>query len=186
AFEAAFIDLGYARDATAMMAAMIAAASGGDATAREMVEVALAIDPFGFGDRRVMGKRLREFLAIADGASDDRELVTKLAGEVAALHPYDPIDVLGVPAAALWYAEGDPIRTIVMAVNDRDVDGDGKLVRLRDVDCTGGVAGALAGALNGADAFPDDWIADTLRANRDMYGIGIEENARRLTEVVGN
>ncbi len=71
-----------------------------------------------------------------------------------------------------------------MAVNDRDVDDQGGLVRLRDVDCTGGVAGALVGARHGVGAFPADWVADVLKANKDIYGIDIEANARRFCEAV--
>ncbi|NIQ99311.1 MAG: hypothetical protein GTN78_03810, partial [Gemmatimonadales bacterium] len=88
------------------------------------------------------------------------------------------------PVAALYYSDGDPIRTIVMAVNDRDLDDDGNFVRLRDVDCTGSVAGALVGALNGIEAFPEDWVFDTISANKKAYGIDLESNARRFYETV--
>jgi ADP-ribosylglycohydrolase len=184
AFELDFTDVGYAKDATAMMAAMVSTALGGEVTAREIIDTGLHVDPFGYGEERIMARRLRQLIEVADQATDDRGLVTALAREVATLHPYDPIDVLGVPVAAAWFADGDPLRTIVMAANDRDVDEEGNLVSLRDVDCTGGVAGAIVGALNGAEAFPQDWVADTLRANRELYGIDIESNARRFCEAV--
>ena len=131
-----------------------------------------------------MANRVRRFLQIADAADSDQALVNALSAEVKHLHPYDPIDVLGVPMAALYYSDGDPIRTIVMAVNDRDLDEDGKLKRLRDVDCTGGVAGALVGALCGIEAFPEDWVTDTLAANRQVYGLDLEGNAQRFYEVL--
>ena len=183
-FELDFRDIGYARDATAMMAAMISAALGGNISGREMVEVGLQTDPFGYGNGRLMANRVREFLQIADAADSDQALVDALSPKVEHLHAYDAIDVLGVPMAALYYSDGDPIRTIVMAVNDRDLDENGKLKRLRDVDCTGGVAGALVGALCGIEAFPQDWVADTLEANKQVYGIDLEKNARRFHEVV--
>jgi len=183
AFELDFFDLGYAKDATAMLAAMVSAALGG-ATGREAVEAGLNTDPFGYGDGRVMGNRLRRFVDLAEHAETDRWLVDALAQEVGPLHAFDPIDVLGVPAAALWHADGDPVRTIAMAANDRNLDADGRFVSLRDVDCTGGVAGALAGAVNGVEAFPDDWVADVVRANRNLYGIDIEGNARRFCQAV--
>ena len=183
AFELDFFDLGYARDATAMMAAMVSAAAGGDVGARAMIDTGLSVDPFGYGDRRIMARRLRRFIELADRATDDRDLIATLAREVAPLHPYDPIDVLGIPVAAAWFSNGDPIRTLVMAANDRNVDPDGNLLSLRDVDCTGGVAGALVGVLHGARAFPADWVADTIRANRDLYGIDIEANARRFCQL---
>jgi len=103
---------------------------------------------------------------------------------VGPLHPYDPVDVLGVPLAALHYTDGDPIRTIVIAANDRDVDEQGEFSRLRDVDCTGSVAGAIVGALRGAEVFPRDWVEDTVAANKQVYGLDIEERAAQFDEAV--
>ncbi len=184
AFELAYFDMGYARDATAMMAAMVSAALGGGVTARQMVEAGLQTDPHGYGEHRLMVRRIRRLIEIAHEATDDRDLVDRLSPEVSPLHLFDPIDILGVPVAGLYFADGDPARTIAVAANDRDLNPDGSLDKLRDVDCTGGVAGALVGALRGVEAFPEDWVNDTLEANREVYGIDIEENARRFTDVV--
>jgi len=188
AFELDFRDIGYARDATGMMAAMISAALAGGIAAREMIQVGLDTDPFDFGnrkyDQRVMAAQIGKFLELADEAKNDRSLIEAISGLVTLRHIFDPVDVLGTPVAALWYSDGDPIRTIVIAVNDRDLDDEGNFVRLRDVDCTGSVAGALAGALNGIEAFPDDWITDTITANKQVYGIDLESNARRFYEAV--
>ncbi len=52
------------------------------------------------------------------------------------------------------------------------------------MDCTAGVAGALVGALRGADTFPEDWVSDTIAANKKVYGIDLENNARRFYEAV--
>jgi len=188
AFELDFRDIGYARDATGMMAAMVSVAIAGGVTAREVAQAALDTDPFGFGrrkyDKRVMGVELARFLELAEEAEDDRSLVEAISRQVRHRHIFDPVDILGTSVAALCHSAGDPIRTIITAVNDRDLDDDGKLVRLRDVDCTGSVAGALAGALNGVEAFPQDWVSDTIGANKTVYGIDLEDNARRFFEVV--
>jgi ADP-ribosylglycohydrolase len=181
AFELSFLDLGYARDATAMMAAMISAAVGGGMSGKDVVKVGLEVNPFDFR-RRIMVDELRKLLQLADQADSDPALVDAIAREVAHRHPFDPVDVLGQPAAAVYRCDGDPVRSVVMAANDRTLDGNGNLKRLRDVDCTAGVAGALAGALQGAGAFPADWVSDVLKANRDVYGIDIEGNARRFYE----
>jgi ADP-ribosylglycohydrolase len=188
AIELDFLDIGYALDATAMMAAVVSAALGGGLTGRELVQAGLDTDPLGFARAgrkgRVMVDRLAELLRIADTAASDQALVDALARAVAPLHPYDPIDVLGVPLAAVYYTDGDPIRSIVIAANDRDLDVDGNLSRLRDVDCTGSVAGAIVGALRGADAFPGDWVSDTIAANKQVYDIDIEAKAMRFGEAV--
>jgi ADP-ribosylglycohydrolase len=182
-FELSFLDLGYARDATAMMAAMISAAIGGDVSGKDMVKLTLETNPFDFR-RRIIVDEIRRFLDLADEADNDQAVVDTVANELAHRHPFDPIDVLGQPAAAVYYCDGDPIRSIVMAANDRDLDENGCLKQLRDVDCTAGVAGALVGALHGVKAFPEDWVEDVMKANREVYGIDIEANARRFYEAV--
>ena len=97
---------------------------------------------------------------------------------------FDPIDALGVAVAALWFADGDPVRTITIAANDRNLDEKGGLKGLRDVDCSAGIAGALAGALRGIEAFPPDWVHDAVAANKAVYGIDLEANGNRLWEVL--
>jgi hypothetical protein len=72
----------------------------------------------------------------------------------------------------------------VMSANDRTLGDDGRFIALRDVDCTGSVAGALVGALNGVQAFPKDWVDDVISANKQVYDIDIEANARRFCETV--
>jgi ADP-ribosylglycohydrolase len=183
AFELDYRDIGYARDATGILAAMVSVASGGAENARELVKVGLDTNPFTYG-RCLMAERIEGFLKIADEAESDRALVDALAREVGHLHPFDPIDVLGVPVAGLYFTDGDPHRTIAIAANDRDLDEHGNLLRLRDVDCTAGVAGALVGALRGAGAFPRDWKEDVVNANREVYGIDLQANARRFYEAV--
>ncbi len=188
AFELDFRGVGYSRDATAMMAAMVSAALGGNISAKEMVRIGLETDPFDLGkrkyDARVMSSEVSALLAVAEEADDDRALVDALSRRVCHRHFYDPVDVLGFPMAALHFCDGDPVRTIVMSVNDREFDENGRFVRLRDVDCTGSVAGALVGVLNGIDAFPRDWVDDVLTANKEVYGIDIESNAKQFYEAV--
>ena len=185
AFELDFMDTGYARDATAIMAAMVSRAAGGAETPDEMIEAGLAADPFEYGRGRIMGEALQDMLRITDEASDDRDLVDRWARYVAGRHIYDPTDVLGISAAALRFSGGDPVRTIVTAVNDRTLDTGGELVELRDVDCTGSVAGALVGALRGIESFPSEWVEDTLQANRDVYGLDLEANTHRFLSGIG-
>ena len=188
AIELDFQDVGYALDATAMMAAMVSAALGGGVSGRELVQIGLETDPLHFGRAgmkgRFMAERVADLLRIADTAASEQSLVDELARAVGPLHPYDPIDVLGVPMAAIHYTDGDPVRSIVISANDRDLDEHGDFSRLRDVDCTAGVAGAIVGALHGAGAFPSDWVADTLAANIQVYNIDIEANAARFCEAV--
>ncbi len=184
AFELSFLDTGYARDATAMLAAMISAGVGGNLDADGMIKAGLETDPFAYGGGRIMARKIRQFMELADAAESERELVDALAREVTPLHPFDTIDILGVPIAALHFAGGDPAATLRITANTRDVDADGALVRMRDVDCSAGVAGALLGALHGISAFPDDWVEDVLSANRLVNEVDILKNARDFVSTV--
>jgi hypothetical protein len=194
AIEINFLDIGYALDATAMMAAMVSAALGGGVGGRDLVRLALDTSPLGFTPAggtgrvllggRVMVDRVAEFIRIADKAPSEQSLVDELARVVTPVHPFDPVDVLGVPMAGIYYTDGDPVRSIVIAANDRDLDEGGEFSRLRDVDCTASVAGAIVGALRGAEAFPKDWVADTLTANKQVYDLDIEAQAACFHEAV--
>ncbi|MCL5999164.1 MAG: ADP-ribosylglycohydrolase family protein [Chloroflexi bacterium] len=181
--ELAYNDIGYAKDATAMLAAMVSAALGG-AGAREMIQVGLDTDPFHYGENRIMSQWIRRLLPIADRSTGDEGLANALSRELNARHVFDPVEILGFPVAAVYYTQGDPIRSIAISANDREFDAQGNLVRLRDIDCTAGVAGALVGVLHGIEAFPEDWVRDTLDANKAVYGIDIEHNARRFYELL--
>lgn len=183
AFELAFYDHGYGRDATAMLAAMVSAAVGGQATAREAIETGMSTNPFGW-KRRVMEEWCRRLIELADTATSDRDLVYALARESAEVHGFDAKDILGAPAAAVYYANGDMLRSLLIAGNHRSLDGEGNFIHLRDSDCLASVAGALIGALNGIEAFPEDWVGDVLEANKRINNIDIEANARRFYEAV--
>lgn len=184
AFELSFLDTGYARDATAMLAAMVSAGIGGNLDVQDMIQAGLDTDPFDYGDGRIMARKIRQFIQLADTARSERELVDALAREVTPLHPFDAIDILGVPVAALHYADGDPQRCIRITANTRDIDADGNLVRMRDIDCSAGVAGALVGALLGANAFPRDWVDDVVRANQTVNQVDILSNAHDFVALV--
>jgi ADP-ribosylglycohydrolase len=86
--------------------------------------------------------------------------------------------------AAIAFSDGDPIRSIMLSINEREFDAEGKFKRLRDVDCSGAVAGALVGALQGAEAFPQDWVAEVIAANKKVNHIDLEANARQLCETL--
>jgi len=193
------MDIGFAHDATALLAATVSAAMSEEKKVEKIIERALKTNPFGFRNRRMTDASLSghdfidicfhtptlpKFFEIVEKSRSERELILGLAKEGEYLHPFDPFDCLGVALAAIQYHKGDPVRSILAAANHRRVDGDGKLIRLRDVDCIAGVAGAIVGAINGLSAFPKDWVRDVAQANRDVYDIDIEKNARRFYDIV--
>ncbi len=123
---------------------------------------------------------VKRLIAATDGAPDDYAVVQQLAREVAARNPFDTVDVLGVPGAALSYTNGDPIRNSIIAANDRDIDAQGNLIKLRDNDRTAGMVGALVGAPHGIEAFPDDWVRDVLAANKTVCEVDIDAYTQAL------
>lgn len=194
AFELDYMDFGFARDAFAILATMIGLAFDESLSPRQVVRRALEIDPFRLGGPyyqlagprwpRAMVRWVNHCLEIADQAKDDHELVVRISRDVAGEPGFGSKDLLGFAAAAAYYANGDPRRAILIAVNARDVDTEGRLVRFRDIDCTGSACGALVGAMSGLSAFPQDWVQACLEANREVYGFDIEGNARALHNLV--
>jgi hypothetical protein len=186
AFELSYQSVGYAKDATGLLAAMVVYGLDESLTPRTAIERALEVDPFKFGSDRAMVRNLYQLLEFADRAQSDRELVLMVSNAVQNMSPFDPIDVLGIAAAACYRANGDPRRAILMAVNDRDLDERGEFQNFRDIDCTGSICGTLAGALTpaGIDDFPEDWVSAAISANSEVYGFDIEANARRMFEVI--
>jgi len=198
AVELNFFDLGYANDATAILAATVAAAlSEQQPSGRELVEIGIGTNPYGIGNADGRGRRMvsgdprtphrpciLSLLEAVKDAADDREAMVALSRACRGLHPYDPLDVLGVPLAIIHHTDGDPVRSVLMAANHRDLDEDGNLVRMRDVDCVGMVAGVIVGALRGVEAWPDEWVAAAVAANKEVYGFDIESNARRFYHAV--
>ncbi len=180
-FHLAFWDLGYARDATALMAAIISACFDDSQTPREILDSVSAINPYasimnGFTGRQ-MTARLPGLMEIARTSTSDREILIRLAKACEHLHVFDPVDVLNVPLALLRYAKADPAQALLLAANHRIVDDQGELVRMRDTDCVGFVMGAIAGAMYGLEAFPKGWVDAVLNANQQVYGFDILQHA---------
>ena len=187
AFELDFQDFGFARDAFAILATMIGLALDDSLSPREVIRKALEIDPYGLGGERwprAMVTWVNQCLDIADEAKDERELVVRISREVADEPAFGSKDLLGFAAAAAYYAEGDPRRAILIAINARDLDAEDNLVKFRDIDCTGSACGALVGAMSGLSAFPQDWVKVCIESNREVYGFDIDANARALHKLV--
>jgi len=196
--ELDFFDIGYARDATALLAAIVSTAlSNEQLDAREIIDTGIKTNPYQLGgsngELRTMtgidvlyrhGPSLPRLFKSVEGARNDRDAVLALARECEYVHPFSPLDILGVPMAIIRHTNGDPFRSIIMAANHRRVDKDGNLVQLRDVDCVAMITGVLAGAISGVDAFPKDWVKDALSANLDVYGFDIEKNAEDFYQTV--
>lgn len=198
AVELDFFDIGYAKDATGLLAAMVSSAlRDRQRTAKEIIDAGIKTNPFQIGGldgtQRIMtgidpllkhGPSLPRFFEAVDKAKTEQEAIIALARECEYLHPFSPLDVLGVPMAIIRFTGGDPVQSVLMAANHRRVDAEGRLIALRDVDCVAMVTGVLVGAMNGVDAFPKKWVKDVISANEEVYGFNIEENAKNFYRTV--
>lgn len=187
------LDTGFAHDATAVFAATVSAAMSGEEVVDKILETGIKTNPFGFKNRRMTdvsssgsniidecyyAPTLPKFFEIADKSKSERDMMLRLAKESVCLHPFDSFDCLGVALTVIRYHKGETVRSILSAANHRRVDEKGRLIRFRDVDCIAGVTGAIVGAINGIGGFPKDWVRDAAQANKEVYGIDIEKNAR--------
>ena len=194
AYRLAFFYIGYAKDCTALLAALVAAfaALGGPSPAAraEVVRSILARNPYSLGGpfcRRTPIAHLQFAVdtAVANG-DRPRHLVQELALHFVAFHPFDPIEVLSVAVAAV-VAGDDPATALCIAANHRSLATDGSFASFRDIDCTAYVAGAMAGALWGAQAVPVTWADAVRRTTRAEYGIEIDTQAERFcSRVLGD
>jgi|GEM_PF-611712 len=183
AYELAYFDVGYAKEACGMQAAAVSMAIGGITDMATILRRLRRLDPL-----KLKGSTLGQYfddlatevtssvLKLTKKAKDSRDLSLLLSRELANKHVFDPLDTLTVCFAANMFAQGDPKKAILIAANHRNVDEAGNLVRFRDNDCTGYVAGALAGALAGCKKLPQDWVNKVLASNKRIYGIDIEKN----------
>lgn len=188
AFELAYITDGYAKESAAIAAAAIASALRPGATVAGLIEEALATAVWHRREGPHWGETIERFpWAGFEGRTNQR--LVRAAIEIAERHrdvfavreemyPQLKVGPLGSEAAQtlavalgmLTAAEGDYRRTVIGAVNYG-----------RDNDSYAAVAGGIAGALNGIEAIPDDWIDTVTRANpeTDLRGAAL-----RLTELV--
>ncbi|MEU3076717.1 ADP-ribosylglycohydrolase family protein [Streptomyces laurentii] len=156
----------YGREAAGVFAAAVAAACAPDATARSVVDTALSLAKDG---TRAAIEAVTE---VADGYRDFESALGPLRR---AVEPFDSVgpdyrapsldarrpsrthavEELPVALGMLLVGDGDYRRTVLGAVNYG-----------RDCDSIATMAGALAGALHGAAAVPDDWAKRVAEASR--------------------
>ena len=198
AVEMDFFDLGFAKDATGLLAAIVSTAlNNRHLNAGEIIDIGIKTNPYQLGgpsgDMRIMtgvdpcflnAPSLPKLFKAVNGIMNDQEAVLALAKECEFLHPFSPLDILGVPMTIIRHTKGDPIRSIIMAANHRIIDENNTLLYFRDSDCVAMITGVIVGAINGLDAFPKDWIRDVISANIDVYGFNIEQNAKKFYDVI--
>jgi ADP-ribosylglycohydrolase len=181
-----FMDIGYAREAVAIFAALVSMLAAGREL-RPAIREAIQMNPFGlgglFGGPTIV-ESLPRAVALAESSRDDRELVLNLSHAFSGRHPFDPVELLSVAVASVYFTESNPKRAILIAANNRIVDERGGLVRFRDNDCSAYLAGALTGAYCGLSGLPAQWADRALASNREIYGIELLGNTEKLFALI--
>lgn len=185
AYEADFFAVGYAREATALLAAAQGAALA-DMSPPALVDAVLALDPLClggyFGDTFIRQK-LPPLLARAAGKKAE-ELAEFLAWELRHFSVFDPFRALAIAFAALLSHPDDPSLALQVAANQGDLDGEGHWSRYADIDCYAGITGALVGACCGDNALPADVVGQVVAGNKAVYGFDLEETIARFARLV--
>jgi ADP-ribosylglycohydrolase len=187
-YELAYITDGYAKESAAISVAAIAAAMRPNATVEGLIQEALDTAAWFRREGPLWGETIRTRVWARFEGRPNQELIhaatniAKKHEDVFAVRPelYEALNVspvgseagqtLAVALAMFVAAKGDFKKTIIGCVNYG-----------RDNDSYATVGGAIAGALNGSEAIPTDWIETVLQANPNP---NIHDVAVKLTEIV--
>ena len=211
AFAVDVYDLGFARDISALTAAMVAAAMSPDATKESVLSVVADVDPHGYFDTRLVGRQAFEMLREARGiVHTARKVEVAPAGPTATalgsgsaveIHPWassgmTPPERAQLEAAYLLldakrqrmpFHAGEIHLVNLTALVYSDFDFPTAMAFVvnwgRDNDTTAAVTGAILGAWLGAEKLPRDQVRQSLEQNRSL-GIDLEALADRLTTAI--
>jgi ADP-ribosylglycohydrolase len=187
AFRTAFYDIGYAREAVGLLAAAISigAASGDAISAQALYDRLLTMDPLHLGSEWSAPYVIEHLARCREWVVPDRsdqEIAHDLSVAFRRHHAFGAFRTLAVALLAVLAADGDPLRAITIAANHVGIDDRGQPTRYEDIDCYAGLAGAVAGSLYGAGAFPPAMLAQVQESNLAVYGIDLEASIVRLIE----
>jgi hypothetical protein len=186
AYKLSIFDQGYARDLTALAAAMTAAGMAPKAS-QDSLLATLRLDPEGYFQSRLVGrtshKLLKDALTIVREANKLDSLPSRLAlGNPALVYAYGELDRR---QQDMPFHAGEIYQQALTAMLFTDFDFMGTLTFLtnygRDNDTTASLAGGILGAWYGYEKLPVADREKVIRVTRDELGIDLEKQAQRLT-----
>ena len=202
AYDLGIFELGYARDMTGLVSSMTAAAFATDATGETVTRVNRTVDPEAFFESRLIGRsayrfyqHARHLVADARAFEPDPEQppveiptayahlseleYAKLknafdrldeANEDVAFHP---VEIYLILLTAMLYSDFEFEPTMTFITNYGC-----------DNDTTAAIAGAILGALHGAENLPPEMTRQVLEVNESQLGISLESLAKQMTDWV--
>lgn len=200
-YELAIFDLGYARDISGLVGAMVAAAMQPQATPEAVINTLRDIDPQEYFKSRLVGrtayrllKDARRIVKVAKQPTLDNELSKINIPESANFDtltfqqmqrafllldaknqdlPFHAGEIFLVNLTALLFCDFDFAQSMAFVVNFG-----------RDNDTTAAVAGAILGAYWGANQLPEEMVQSVLSVNDTLLDTNLEELATQLTDKI--
>ncbi|MEP0713778.1 MAG: ADP-ribosylglycohydrolase family protein, partial [Algoriphagus sp.] len=186
AYRLSLFDIGYAKDISALSAAMTAAGMKIDADSDDLL-ASLRLDPANYFESRLVGRTahgiLMNALAISADASKQDSLGNQLHPESKSLQfafeqldqrlqdmPFHAGEIWLQTLTAMIYTDFDFMGTLMFLVNYG-----------RDNDTTAAIAGGILGAYYGFDSLPKLEREKVLKVNKELLGIDLEQVAEELT-----
>ncbi|MDX1942436.1 MAG: ADP-ribosylglycohydrolase family protein [Saprospiraceae bacterium] len=202
AYKLGLFDLGYARDITALTAAMTAAALHSQPSQDSILDVIISVDPNDYFKSRLVSRVAYRWLWYAKRMVYEANQITKedlpgLKLKLPKNYPYDSLyfartqkvyesldehlqdapfhagEIHLINLTALVFSEMDFQKSIEFVTNYG-----------RDNDTVGAITGAIAGAYCGASKLPLHLKAQVLKVNKEQLNIDIEQLAKELTALI--
>jgi ADP-ribosylglycohydrolase len=200
-YKLAIFDLGFARDISGLVGAMVAAAMQPDATPETVINTLRDVDPQGYFKSRLVGRTayrlLKDARRIVEASkqpileSDMLEIDIPASANFDTLTfqqmqrafllldaknqdlPFHAAEIFLVNLTALLFCDFDFAKSMAFVVNFG-----------RDNDTTAAVTGAILGAYWGASQLPEEMVASVLSVNDTVLDTNLEQLANRLTDKI--
>ncbi|MEX2513596.1 MAG: ADP-ribosylglycohydrolase family protein [Cyclobacteriaceae bacterium] len=196
AFKLSLFDLGYAKDISAISAAMTAEAMKMDARPEGILDVLRTIDPQGYFQSRLVGRAsyriLQEALSIVDQAKgisgDSLNRKEKLAPQLKLdkAQMLKAFTLLDEAQQDMPFHAGEIHLQVITALIFSEFDFEGTLQFLvnygRDNDTTAAVAGAILGAYLGFEKLPGKMKNQVLIVNKKWLNTDMVALSEELTD----
>jgi len=200
AYDAGIFDLGYARDMTGLVSAMVSACFEENATIESVLNVNRTIDPEGFFKSRLVGRSAYRFFMMAKTIDFETSAMTEADVDVHSTMPkmwrhlnlleYTKLkkafDMLDLANEDVAFHPGEIYLIAITAMMFCDFDFEKSMAFIvnygRDNDTVAAIAGAILGAYWGGRKLPADMVKKVIAVNKNELGIDLEGLATQLTE----
>jgi len=198
-YSLGFFDIGYARDMSALVSAMVASGFAENATPESVLNVNRTIDPNGYFKSRLVGRSAYRFYQYAKSVDfetnelklDDLEETPEIPKSMQQLDTREYVrlkkafDMLDQANEDLAFHPGEIYLITLTAMMFCDFDFEKSMAFVvnygRDNDTVAAIAGAILGAYWGADKLPKHMVDQVLTVNKQELGIDLKDLAEQLT-----